>query len=279
MSRTKSVFFKWFAVSCRCFACWLLASSVRPCCADVLYFSNDAPPVSGRLVEENANGVQFEVRHISGVTTRESFANKDVLRVIRTVTMESLPKLENGTPSELLAHAETLLAIHHDLEAQHDGHAILVKLLERENLDETWRRAIFRLRLYALPPGLARERLKQEILSFGWAAESMNSAGDEREPWSWFVNRLSAETKSEWKLAMREDRTKSTDANQEQARVPRDTLAQRIRKTQAKLVVGDPVQVWMSELLAALSSDDVAALATLARLEVVLAESTTIPNP
>lgn len=272
MSRSISVFFQWFAICCRCCGCWLLVYSVHPCSADVLFFAHDAPPVSGRLVEENANGVQFDVRHVSGAITRESFANKDVLRVIRTVTLESLPNLKNGTPSDLLAHAETLLAIHHDLEAQHEGHAILAKLLEREDLDEVWRRAIYRLRLHALPPGLARERLKQDIFDLGWMTEPMSSAGDEQEPWLWFVTRLSAETKSEWKLAMREDRAKSIDGGQEQAPVPREAIAQRIRKSQAKLVVGDPVQVWMAELLTALDGDDVAALATLARLEVVLAE-------
>ncbi|MBL8890232.1 MAG: hypothetical protein JNL67_09645 [Planctomycetaceae bacterium] len=267
-------------VSCRRAGGFLwLAFGCNACQADVLYFSSDAPPVSGRLVVEDANGVQFDVRQSSGALTRERFASKDVLRVIRTVTLESRPNLDHGTPSELFSHAENLLAMHHDIEARHEGHEILSKLLKTDNLNESWKKAIYRLRLHSMPPGLARERLRREIIDFGWNTEIMSFADEETEPWLWFVKRLSADNKLKWKLALREDRSSSTDAGQESARVPRAAIERAIRQSQIELVVGDPVQVWMGELLTEMAADDRRALATLARLECVLTESNEFPTP
>lgn len=250
---------------------WLfLGGGLKSVTADVLYFAKDSPPVSGRLIEENEESVTFQIRMPDGSTKIETIPNTEVARIIRTINLETLSDSKNSSNADILAYAETLLAIHQDLEAQHRGQELLTELLKRETLNDEWKYAICRLKLHAMPPGLARERLRRRWIASGWYTESPVDEHDSIDPWQWFATRLSSDTRSEWLRAIRSDRAAIVADRSTQIPVPREELQRHIRQTQSKLVVGDPIHRWTTELLANLASDDLSALVAIARLEVIL---------
>lgn len=247
-----------------------LGGGLKTATADMLYFAKDSPPLSGRLIDENEESVTFQVRMPDGSTKIETIPNTEVARIIRTINLETLANSQNSSNADLFAYAETLLAIHQDLEAQHRGQELLTELLKREALNDEWKHATCRLKLHAMPPGLARERLRRHWIASGWYTESPVDEKDAIDSWQWFSARLSPDTKTEWLRAIRSDRAAIVADLSTQIPVPREELQRNIRQTQSKLVVGDPIHRWTTELLADLASDDLSALVAIARLEVIL---------
>ncbi|MDP1560813.1 MAG: hypothetical protein Q8M16_05405 [Pirellulaceae bacterium] len=263
-SRRLSMWGLWFWLSLGC--------GLKTATADMLYFAKDSPPLAGRLIEEKAESVTFQVRMPDGSTKVETIPHTEVARIIRTINLETLANSHNGSNADILAYAETLLAIHQDLEAQHSGQELLTELLKRDALDDEWKHAICRLKLHAMPPGLARERLRRRWIASGWYMESPADEKDATDSWQWFAARLSPDTKREWLRAIRSDRAAFVADLSTQISVPREELQRNIRQTQTMLVVGDPIHRWTTELLADLTSNDLSALVTIARLEVILPE-------
>lgn len=250
--------------------CLVLLWVRTPVHGDVVYFSTETPPVSGRLIEENPESIIFQIRLANGATKVETFAHKNVSRIIRTINQETLANLKSSSNSDILAYAETLLGVVHDFEAQYCGQELLTELLTREPLENEWKTAIYRLKIRSLPPGLARERLRRQWSQSGVYPETHRDEENETDPWIWYTKRLAAEIKRDWLRALRADRTLSGVNPLESTPVPRAEIQVQIRQTQAKLAIDDPVHHWAGELLAILASDDFTALVALARLEAAL---------
>lgn len=255
--------------------CWGLSGLAASAKGDVLYFTANTPPVSGRLIEEGPSEIVFQTRAANGSVKNEIFLPEKVRRIIRTIHVETLEKLKTSPPTEVLAYAETLLAISHDLEAQVCGQELLTNLLARTDLEGEWKLAVERLQVQSLPPSLARARLQQRARIRGLEVDSPNWDG-RTDQWEWYVQRLSEETRDEWLRAIRADRETTrvprTESEAEAMLVPSTEIRACIQQTQGTLVVGVPLQNWMGELISALDRDDLTALATIARLEVRLNE-------
>ncbi|MBL8854542.1 MAG: hypothetical protein JNK57_11295 [Planctomycetaceae bacterium] len=259
----------------RSLVCWAIAFwisvgwDVNVAPADVLYFASELPPIAGRLIEETAETITFQVRLPNGSTRMETIPHSSVARIIRTINVATLENSQTSTNSDVLAYAEMLLAIHNDLEAQHCGQELLSELGKREALADEWKLAICRLQLQALPPGLARERSRRNWQKTGL---DVPKPLETEESWQWYAVRLSKDVRAEWLRTIRADRAATEAIQANQTPVARTQIQQAILRMQATLVVGSPLHRWTTMLLAELARDDMAALITLTRLETVLSD-------
>lgn len=240
---------------------------------DLLQLADGSPPVAGRLLEENAHEVNFQVWDVAGRQTPTTYPATAVLRVIRTIDPATLEKLPSLPPSETLVVAETLLAITEDAAATASGLGLLRDMLARDDLEPALRQAVERLQVNALRPGLARARW-QQAMARSTQQLTLPEAHDVDDPWVWYLTRLDETTQVAWRQAMQQDRHPASGAasnpTTNMAAIPREQLLQAILRTEQAWPAHAPRTAWCGELRAALAADDYSALVTILRLELLL---------
>jgi hypothetical protein len=252
---------------------WSTGGAANIAHGDLLQLTDGSPPFAGRLIEENAREVKFQVWDANGKKRVVTYPASAVLRVIRTLDPATLEQLPRRPPSESLIVAETLLAITEDAAATASGLDLLRETLARDDLEPALRQAVERLQVNNLRPGLARARW-QLSLAQTTPQPSHTEALSPDDPWEWHLARLDEPTRSAWRQALTQDRHPTPGATpspaQDRAAIPRQQLQQAIFKTEQALPPRDPRTDWCSELRATLNTDDFSALVTILRLELLL---------
>ncbi len=232
---------------------------------DVLYFADGRPAISGVLLEESEAEIVFQIRYANGRLERQQFSPAQVSRVIRTVDQELLRKLREETPLKSFEYAEVLLAITADEEAYFQGQTILRQLLEQESLSDELTAATLRLQLHTLRPGLEFARaMRRWRTTFAQSQDLSQSPILSVDPWHWYVARLSEDAGQAWREALRQPVEGYTVAG----RVA--VLRQALLKTQAELLPDDVLHDWIEGLIKAMETNEVDALKTILRLELLL---------